>query len=138
MQSQNYLDTETKECTPFRNYYWKLPQRPGSLCAVMPAAVAPSANQTCFVLGSRFLSLWIKGEMARAYIAMARGSPWVVPLPVMNNFMGARYRQCCSFTALDSTFELVLGKAKQNTCKSYVHYTAGSSYMYVHMSWRGS
>ena len=49
------------------------------LIASLPAAVASSANHTCLALGSASLSLSISGLTAKAYIAIANGSPWVVP-----------------------------------------------------------
>ena len=81
--------------------------------ASLPAAVASSANHTCLALGSASLSLSIRGRIARAYIAIANGSPvqgckvgvcppldpssgWVVPSvesispsPVMKSLIGA-------------------------------------------------
>ena len=64
----------------------------------LPAAVASSANHTCFTAGSFSRSFLISGVTARAYIAIARGSPWVVPsvdsispLPITYSFTGARY-----------------------------------------------
>ena len=41
----------------------------------LPAAVASSANHTCFTSGSFSRSLLISGVTARAYIAIARGPP---------------------------------------------------------------
>ena len=64
----------------------------------LPAAVASSANHTCFTSGSFSRSFLISGVTARAYIAIARGSPWVVPSvdsisppPITYSFTGARY-----------------------------------------------
>ena len=41
--------------------------------------VASSANHTCLTSDCMFLSLWINGVTARAYIAMARGRPVLFP-----------------------------------------------------------
>ena len=68
------------------------------LIASLPAAVASSANHTCLALGSASLSLSISGLTAKAYIAIANGSPWVVPSlesisppPTIKSLIGAWY-----------------------------------------------
>ena len=64
----------------------------------LPAAVVSSANHTCFTSGSFSQSFLISGVTARAYIAIARGFPWVVPSldsisppPITYNFTGAQF-----------------------------------------------
>ncbi len=62
------------------------------------ALVASSAYHTWWTSGERELSWSIRGVIARAYMAIARGSPRVVPsvdaispLPVMKSLIGALY-----------------------------------------------
>ena len=43
------------------------------------ALVASSTNQACCTSGEFVLNWWIRGVAARAYMAIANGSPCVVP-----------------------------------------------------------
>ena len=60
---------------------------------IFPQPLESSANQTCFTLG--LSDLRIEGVIARAYISIESGSPWVIPFddsifspPVTNNLTG--------------------------------------------------
>ena len=60
--------------------------------------MASSAYQACLTFGHRSFSLVMRGVMAMAYMAIAKGSPWVVPsvdgispLPGMNRRTGCLY-----------------------------------------------
>ena len=60
----------------------------------LPTAAESSAYHTCLLLPSDFL---MRGTVARAYMGIARGSPWVVPSwdsresPSTNRSVGAWY-----------------------------------------------
>ena len=63
-----------------------------------PELVASSAYQTCCTVGKLCCSWWIIDRVASAYMAIARGSPWMVPsvdeispLPAMIILTGALY-----------------------------------------------
>ena len=106
-----YLLCWQVQASPLGGFYWHLGNTQSRvqpslqaattgvvLIASLPAAVASSANHTCLALGSASLSLSISGLTAKAYIAIANGSPWVVPSlesisppPTIKSLIGAWY-----------------------------------------------
>ena len=70
----------------------------------VPFTEALLVYHTCFVKSTK-LSQWIGSSMPMAYIAIARGSPWVVPSLVMDYLLSAMTTNSVSTISIIRTFE---------------------------------